>query len=229
MWYQGESNTGNPAPYADYLKKMSGCWRDLWKEPALPFCIVQLANHDGRQQTGFPRPLTPQESPVNSGWAALREAQRSVAQSDAYAEMACLIDLGEPVDIHPLRKKEAAERISQCFDRLVFGEKVLLSPQPVGQQSPSATHSNPQVGEQPTAITLTFDQPLREGIIKEVEVAGDDGRFVNADAEAKGTQLTINSPISSPVKIRYAWKDCPVATLYGKNGLPAVPFEYTLK
>ena len=229
VWYQGESNTGNPAPYADYLKKMIGCWRDLWKEPALPFCIVQLANHDGRQQTGFPRPLTPQESPVNSGWAALREAQRSVAQSDAYAEMACLIDLGEPVDIHPLRKKEAAERISQCFDRLVFGEKVLLSPQPVGQQSPSATHSNPQVGEQPIAITLTFDQPLREGIIKEVEVAGDDGRFVNADAEAKGTQLTIKSPISSPVKIRYAWKDCPVATLYGKNGLPAVPFEYTFK
>ena len=229
VWYQGESNTGNPAPYADYLKKMIGCWRDLWKEPALPFCIVQLANHDGRQQTGFPRPLTPQESPVNSGWAALREAQRSVAQSDAYAEMACLIDLGEPVDIPPLRKKEAAERISQCFDRLVFGEKVLLSPQPVGQQSPSATHSNPQVGEQPTSITLTFDQPLREGIIKEVEVAGDDSRFVNADAEAKGTQLTIKSPISSPVKIRYAWKDCPVATLYGKNGLPAVPFEYTLK
>ena len=65
--------------------------------------------------------------------------------------------------------------------------------------------------------------------LKEVEVAGDDGRFVNTDAEAKGTQLTIKSPISAPVKIRYAWKDCPVATLYGKNGLPAVPFEYTLK
>ena len=217
VWYQGESNTGNPAPYADYLKKMIGCWRDLWKEPSLPFCIVQLANHDGRQQTGFPRPLTPQESPINSGWAALREAQRTVAQSDSHAETACLIDLGEPVDIHPLRKKEAAERIGQCFDRLVYGEKVLLSPQPISQQQTA------------NGIALTFDQPLREGIIKEVEVAGNDGRFVNADAEAKGTQLTIKSPISSPVKVRYAWKDSPVVTLYGKNGLPAVPFEYTLK
>ena len=232
VWYQGESNTGNPKPYADYLKKMMGCWRDLWKDQTLPFCIVQLANHDGRQQTGFPQPLTPQESPVNSGWAALREAQRTVAKADAYAELACLIDLGEPVDIHPLRKKEAAERISQCFDRLVFGQKVLLSPQPVSHQpdlTPLPPSGGARGGLEVNPITLTFDQSLREGLIREVEVAGEDGRFVNAEAEANGTQLTIKSPISSPVKVRYAWKDSPLVTLYGKNALPAVPFEYTLK
>ena len=232
VWYQGESNTGNPKPYADYLKKMMGCWRDLWKDQTLPFCIVQLANHDGRQQTGFPQPLTPQESPVNSGWAALREAQRTVAKADAYAELACLIDLGEPVDIHPLRKKEAAERISQCFDRLVFGQKVLLSPQPVSHQpdlTPLPPSGGARGGLEVNSITLTFDQSLREGLIREVEVAGEDGRFVNAEAEANGTQLMIKSPISSPVKVRYAWKDSPVVTLYGKNVLPAVPFEYTLK
>ena len=222
VWYQGESNTGNPAPYADYLKKMMGCWRALWNDQTLPFCIVQLANHDGRQQTGFPRPLTPQDSPVNSGWAALREAQRTVAQNDAHAEIACLIDLGEPVDIHPLRKKEAAERIGQCFDRLVFGQKVLLSPQPIANTQLPIANS-----QQPTAIT--FDQPLREGAVRDVEVAGSDGRFVNAEAEAKGMQLIIKSPIPSVSKVRYAWKDSPVVTLYGKNGLPAVPFEYSLK
>jgi sialate O-acetylesterase len=108
-----------------------GGWRALWQEPTLPFCIVQLANHDGRQQTGFPSPIVPQVDPVNSGWAALREAQRTVAQQDPYAEMACLIDLGETVDIHPLRKKEAAERIGLCMDRLVYNKKVQLSPQPI--------------------------------------------------------------------------------------------------
>ena len=111
VWYQGESNTGNPAPYADYLKKMMGCWRDRWQDQKMPFVIVQLANHDGRQQTGFPSPLTPQTSPVNSGWAALREAQRLTAKNDPRAELAVINDLGEPVDIHPLRKKEVAERI----------------------------------------------------------------------------------------------------------------------
>ena len=130
VWYQGESNTGNPAPYADYLRKMMGCWRDLWQDPQMPFTIVQLANHDGRQQTGNPQPLTPQTEPVNSGWARLREAQRTVAKADPRAELAVILDLGETVDIHPLRKKEVAERIGLCLDRLVFNNnKVKLSPE----------------------------------------------------------------------------------------------------
>ncbi|MBP5445308.1 MAG: hypothetical protein J6Y28_03965, partial [Acholeplasmatales bacterium] len=108
VWYQGESNTGNPTPYADYLKKLMGSWRACWQEQ-LPFCIVQLANYDGRQQTGNPRPIDLEKNPVNSNWARLREAQRLAAESDARAELAVINDLGETVDIHPLRKKEVAE------------------------------------------------------------------------------------------------------------------------
>ena len=93
VWYQGESNTGNPAPYADYLKKLIGCWRDRWQDQQMPFVIVQLANYDGRQQTGFPQPITPQTNPVNSGWAQLREAQRIVAKNDQRAELAVINDL----------------------------------------------------------------------------------------------------------------------------------------
>ena len=104
VWYQGESNTGNPAPYGDYLKKLMGCWRDRWQDAQMPFVIVQLANHDGRQQTGFPSPITPQTDPVNSGWAALREQQRLTAEADPQAELACIIDLGETVDIHAEKK-----------------------------------------------------------------------------------------------------------------------------
>ena len=100
VWYQGESNTGNPTPYADYLKKLMGSWRDRWQDQQMPFVIVQLANYDGRQQTGFPRPITPQTEPVNSGWAQLREAQRTAAKADAHAELAVINDLGETVDIH---------------------------------------------------------------------------------------------------------------------------------
>jgi len=214
VWYQGESNTGNPAPYADLLRKMMGSWRTLWNDPALPFCIVQLANHDGRQQTGFPSPLTPQTNPVKSGWAQLREAQRRVAIGDPYAALAVAIDLGEPVDIHPLRKKEVAERIGQCFDQLVYHKKVLLSPQPVSAQIKNGT------------VVVTFDQPLRSGQQGEFEVGTADGRFVNARAQANGTQVTLTSSLIAPVTVRYAWKDCPAsATLYGSNGLPASPFE----
>ena len=216
VWYQGESNTGHPAPYADYLRKMIGNWRTLWKAPKLPFCIVQLANHDGRQQTGFPQPLTPQTEPINSGWAQLREAQRQVAVNDPHAALAVAIDLGEPVDIHPLRKKEVAERIGQCFDWLVFGKKVTLSPQPV-----RATIEGNQV-------IVTFDQSLQEGEQKEFELAGTDKQFINATATAKDDKVIIDCAISNPAIVRYAWKDSPIASLRSKKDLPASPFEITI-
>ena len=217
VWYQGESNTGNPAPYGDYLKKLIGCWRDLWQDAQMPFVIVQLANYDGRQQTGYPSPITTQMEPTNSGWASLREQQRLVAKADSYAELACIIDLGETVDIHPLRKKEVAQRIGLCFDRLVFKKKVQLSPDVIAAEV------------QGTNVVLTLDQPLRDGELFEFELAGADHRFQNATATVKGTKVTISSVIESPCFIRYAWKDNPVrANAFNMNGLPLVPFERKL-
>ena len=221
VWYQGESNTGNPAPYADYLKKLIGCWRDRWQEQQMPFVIVQLANYDGRQQTAFPRPLTPQDAPINSGWAQLREAQRTVAKTDARAELAVINDLGETVDIHPLRKKEVAERISLCFDRLIYNNKVKLSPEVVSTEVKD------------NQIILTLDQPIQSGNIETFEVAGADGKFANATATADGNVITIQSPIThhpSPIIVRYAWKDNPLkANVRSLNGLPMSSFEITIK
>ena len=219
VWYQGESNTGNAAPYADYLKKLMGCWRDLWQDQQMPFVIVQLANYDGRQQTGFPRPITPQTEPMNSGWAQLREAQRNVAKADPYAELAVLNDLGETVDIHPLRKKEAAERIALCFDRLVYNnKKVKLSPEVV---SVTVTGSH---------VQLTLDQPIQEGELRTFEVAGDDKVFHNVAAVSKGNVITLLTPAITPRYIRYAWKDNPLqANVRSLTGLPMSSFELIIR
>ena len=217
VWYQGESNTGNPAPYADYLKKLMGCWRDRWQDQQMPFVIVQLANYDGRQQTGFPRPITPQTEPVNSGWAQLREAQRTTAKADPRAALAVINDLGETVDIHPLRKKEVAERIALCFDRLVYNKKVNLSPEVVTAEVKDGK------------IILTLDQPIQPGELYSFEIAGDDGKFHNAQATASGSSITILPPPSSllpPRAIRYAWKDNPLqANVRSLGGLPMSSFE----
>ena len=220
VWYQGESNTGNPAPYADYLKKLIGCWRNLWQELQMPFVIAQLANYDGRQQTGFPRPITPQTEPMNSGWAQLREAQRTVALADPNAELAVLNDLGETVDIHPLRKKEAAERVGLCFDHLLYNNKVKLSPQVI-----SATVSG-------NHIQLTLDQPIQEGNLYTFEVAGDDHRFHNVDAISKGDVITLFNfdTAIKPCYVRYAWKDNPItANVRSLSGLPMSSFELTIE
>ena len=217
VWYQGESNTGNPAPYADYLKKLIGCWRDTWQDQQMPFVIAQLANYDGRQQTGMPRPISYQAEPVNSTWAQLREAQRLVAKADPYAELAVLNDLGETVDIHPLRKKEAAERIALCFDRLVYNNKVWLSPEVVAAEVKDGK------------VILTLDKPVQPGMLHEFEIAGPDGRFVNVEATADANLITILSPLASPQKLRYAWKDNPLkANVRSIDGLPMSSFEMSL-
>ncbi len=214
VWYQGESNTGNPAPYADYLKKLMGCWRDRWQEQQLPFVIVQLANYDGRQQTGNPQPIRPQNDPVNSNWARLREAQRLTAKADARAELAVINDLGETVDIHPLRKKEVAERIGLCFDRLIYNNKVKLSPEVVS------------VDVTGNKIQLTLDQPIQEGELYTFEVAGDDRKFYNVEATAKGNIITLITPDFAPRAVRYAWKDNPLrANVRSLTSIPMSSFE----
>ena len=225
VWYQGESNTGNPAPYGNYLKKMMGCWRDRWQDQKMPFVIVQLANHDGRQQTGFPSPITPQTAPVNSGWAALREAQRLTAKNDPRAELAVINDLGETVDIHPLRKKEVAERISLGFDRLVYNNKVELSPEVVSAEVKDST------------IILTLDQPIQPGELNLFEVAAEDGNKVyqNVKATAEGKTITLTlpegfQPMSTAYAVRYAWKDNPLtANARSLSGLPMSSFELKVK
>ena len=221
VWYQGESNTGNPAPYADHLKKLMGSWRDRWNDQQMPFVIVQLANYDGRQQTGFPRPITPQTEPVNGGWAQLREAQRVVAKADAKAELAVINDLGETVDIHPLRKKEVAERIGLCFDKLLYNNKVKLAPEVVSTQVSDA------------AIQLTLDQPIQEGDLYTFEVCNNgNNTYQNVPAVGKGNVITLLVPQASQasaLKIRYAWKDDPKqANVRSLSGLPMSSFELSI-
>ncbi len=224
VWYQGESNTGNPTPYADYLKKLMGCWRDCWQDQQMPFVIVQLANYDGRQQTAFPRPITTQTEPVNSGWAQLREAQRLAVKADTRSELAVINDLGETVDIHPLRKKEVAERIGLCFDRLVYNNKVNLSPEVVVSEVKDGK------------IVITLDQSVEAGEIFSFEVAAYDGDhvFQNVKAQAEGNRITLTlpedfHPLSKVYAVRYAWKDNPImANVRSQTGLPMSSFEITI-
>lgn len=207
VWYQGESNTGRAKEYQLLLTCLMQSWRQLFQQPELPFVVVQLANY-----------MQPSATPQNSGWAQLRESQHRAVDADTRAALAVAIDLGEAVDIHPLRKKELAERCALGFDRLVFGKKVLLSPEVVSVQKTD--------GDQ---LVVTFDQPLQEGPVQGFELAGADGKFHTVEASASGSQVIIPAAADARV-MRYGWKDNPEeANVRGsKSDLPATPFEREL-
>ena len=62
----------------------------------MPFLYVQLANF-----------MATKEQPGESGWAALRDAQRQTLQVP-HTAMAVAIDVGEWNDIHPWTSKPLA-------------------------------------------------------------------------------------------------------------------------
>ncbi len=206
IWYQGESNadTDTAYEYAPLLRLMISNWRQAFECPELPFVIIQLANY-----------REPSEQPQNTGWSVVREAQRLVAKEDAHAELVVTIDRGETVDIHPLRKKDVAERVALAFEKQLWNKRTTLSPEVT------------KIAVEDGIVVCTLSQPLlKNGPIYEFEVAGPDGKYVNAEAEGRGDRIVIRSPLANPVSIRYAWKNNPIrANVYGRNGLPMSPIE----
>lgn len=200
VWYQGESNTGQPVIYEQQLHTLMNTWRHCFASQQLPFVIVQLANF-----------MRPSAQPQNSNWARLRESQRRAALTDPRAELAVAIDLGEANDIHPLRKRELAQRVALAFQRLVFGKKCDLSPQPL-------TAWRNQDG----STTVTFDQPVTA--TRGFETADADGKFRTAEAQVHGTQVRLTP---GGQQVRYAWKDNPTEAdcKASRTGLPATPFQ----
>ena len=200
VWYQGESNTDRPVIYEAELHSLMNDWRQQFQQSEMPFVVVQLANY-----------MEPSTAPQETGWARLRESQRRAAVSDPRAELAVAIDLGEANDIHPLRKSELAERVGLAFDKLVFGKRVLLSPQPLSAQSVDKN-----------MVVITFDQPVTAS--QGFEIAEEGGPFHNVNCTAKGNQVTLYGQGN---RVRYAWKNNPIeADCRAKDSrLPATPFE----
>lgn len=207
VWNQGESNAGYADEYLAMLRKLKGDWRARFDKSDLPFVIVQLANY-----------MAPSAQPQETGWAVVREAQRLSTVEDSRSELAVAIDVGEANDIHPLRKKEVADRVALAFQKLYYGKKVALSPRPL----------TARVNED--LVIVTFDQKLRSGDMMEFELKGSDGRYHNATAHADENEVTIDcGDNTAPTMVRYAWKNNPEkAGIYNVEGLPGTPFQITI-
>ena len=210
LWYQGESNTGNPKPYEKLLPALINDWRTKWNDKNLPFLFVQLANF-----------MEVDYLPTESNWAELRFAQLKSLQVQNTA-MAVTIDLGEWNDIHPLNKKDVGERLALGALKLAYQEDIVYS-------GPIYQSFETQGGK----IILNFKQ-VGSGLIsndgedlRRFEIAGEEDSFVWAKAKISGNTVEVwNEEIKNPQKVRYAWCDNPRdANLYNAEGLPASPFE----
>lgn len=100
VWYQGESNAGNPEGYGELLKTMIKAWRVLLRNDSLPFYIVELAAFEHSET----------KTAATSGWVRLQDIQRQVCEEMENVYLIPNRDLGEWNDIHPQDKKTLGER-----------------------------------------------------------------------------------------------------------------------
>jgi sialate O-acetylesterase len=212
IWYQGESNSGNPEEYSRSFPALIRDWRKTFDQGNLPFLFVQLASF-----------MPASAQPGESLWAATREAQRS-ALAEPNTAMAVAIDAGEWNDIHPLDKKSVGERLALAARKLAYGEDIVAS----GPLFRSLKAEGSQ-------LVISFDHVggglvCKDDRLREFAVAGADGRFVWAQAVIRGDQVVVSSErVPQPTRVRYAWADNPdKANLYNREGLPAAPFEATV-
>lgn len=206
IWYQGETNTSaERAPiYGRLFQAMIRDWRRAWKQGDFPFLFVQLASFHA--------------SP-DSMWPELREAQRQ-ALALANTAMAVTIDIGDPASIHPKNKQDVGLRLALAARALSYGEKIEYS----GPLFRQATSEN-------GALRLWFDHAAsglkaKGAAVKGFEIAGNDGKFVPAEARIEGGTVVVKSPaVPAPVYVRYGWADNPGCNLFNAEGLPASPFR----
>jgi sialate O-acetylesterase len=207
IWYQGESNAGRAYQYRTLFPIMIRNWRSAWGRD-FPFYFVQLPNwHASKAQ------------PDESDWAELREAQTMTLREPATG-MAVTIDIGDEIDLHPRNKLDVGRRLAGWALAGTYGENVV----PSGPLFDRSSIEGDKV-----RIRFKYSNGLKTidgGPLKGFAIAGEDRRFVWADARIDGDTVIVSSPmVPKPAAVRYGWADNPIANLYNKAGLPASPFR----
>jgi sialate O-acetylesterase len=209
IWYQGESNASRAYEYRTLLPAMIKNWRMDWQQGKFPFLIVQLAPF-----------MKIDPEPRESQWAELREAQGLTTSTVPNTALAVITDVGEENDIHPKRKEPVGGRLALAARALAYGEKIVYS---------GPVYSTMTVGGNKAVLAFKHTGSglvAKGGPLTGFTIAGNDRKFVTAQAEIQGDKVIVWSPgIDQPVAVRYGWANYPVVNLWNQEGLPASPFR----
>jgi sialate O-acetylesterase len=204
LWYQGESNRGGAAEYAELMPALIADWRARFGRPNFPFFFVQIAPFD------YDRTRT--------ATAELRQAQVETLRVHDTG-MVVTMDIGDPKDIHPKNKQEVGRRLSLWALAKCYGRTNLEFSGPLFESM--------RVDGNAIRVRFTHCAGLtsKGGPPKLFEVAGADGKFYEAAAAVDGETVVASSPqVKEPKEARFAFTDSGAVNLFNGAGLPASPF-----
>lgn len=223
LWYQGESNGGEGDEYLAKMRALVGGWRKIWNQGDFPFYHVQLANFE-----------KPNDDPAGgNGWARCRMAQLQ-SLTIPRTGMAVTIDIGEGPDIHPKNKFDVGERLAAWALHDEYGKKDITPSGPLYKElkvdGNKAIITFNHTGRGLMVGKKEGREPAKavpNGALQRFAIAGEDKKWVWAEAVIVGDSVVVSSPIvAAPVAVRYAFSMNPEGcNLYNKDGLPASPFR----
>ena len=189
-------------------------WRNEWGQGDFPFYFAQIAPYNYAQ---FPAPHRTEKN--NSAY--LRDAQRKSAITIPNSGIVVLMDNGEELSIHPADKETVGKR----FAYLALGHTYQWKG--FAWQSPSydsilinGNIATIKFKNVPNGLT-SYGKPLTQ-----FEIAGADKVFRPAIANIRNGTIVLSSPmVTSPVAVRYAFKDFIVGELFSTEGFPVSSFR----
>jgi len=231
LWDQGESGTGIIG--GDQCVLMGALihgWRKDWGQGEFPFIYVQKPSGGGpawdyhdplTSQADVFKPQPPKGGPrPNDTYGGFARENTIAIMKYPNTFMAITSDLGGGT--HPTHKSGYGAREARVALTAAYGSKAEI----YGPIYESHTIDGGK-------IRLKFTHTgqglaLKNGDrLQGFAIAGDDQKFVFADATIDGDTVIVSSPaVSKPAAVRYAWAGVfPSANLFNKDGLPALTFR----
>ena len=135
--------------------------------------------------------------------------------------MVVLMDAGEENNIHPANKEICGQRLAYMALAKTYGQKGFASSSPtVDSLLISGNIATIKFKGAPNGLT-SFGKPLVN-----FEIAGADKIFRPAKAVISRGTIVVSSPdVSTPVAVRYAFKDFVVGELFSTEGFPVSSFR----
>jgi len=203
LWYQGETNTGNPLTYNELFSTLIQTWRSLWGYE-FPFYYFQIAPYKyGTPKVG----------------AIVRDAQRRTL-TVPNTGMVVISDIGNIEELHPRNKKDAGNRLANLVLNKTYGKLGIAIYGPLYKES--------KIEKNKIRIYFNYADGLysRGGKLTDFEIASEDRKFYPADAEIQGSTVVVSSPkVRSPVAVRFAWDNVATPNLFNSAGLPTSCFR----
>jgi sialate O-acetylesterase len=206
IWYQGESNVERAFEYKTLFPTMIRSWRDKWEMGDFPFYYVQIA------------PWNYKES-VPSKAAELREAQAQ-AMKEPNTGMVVTMDIGDPVTIHPPKKKDVGERLARWALHHEYNLDVPFSGPVFDKLELTKDTAFVYFKYTEGGLHVTGDEVVN------MEIVDSQMQWHPAQVNVRGDYLSVyNNDVKNPQAVRYGWRDTASINLFNTAGLPAAPFR----